>query len=92
MAEFEEACTDLNIPLIVLPPSKPSYNGGLERGNQIFREEFYGQPDLLADSIGAMRAELTKAVNKYNSYRPHYVLKGLTPMQYIQNHILKDDS
>lgn len=89
MAEFEQACAERQIPLIVLPPSKPTYNGGVERGNRIFREEFYARPDLLADSIGAMRAELTKALNKYNAYRPHYALKGMTPMQYIQNHILK---
>ena len=88
-AEFEQACADLAIPLIVLPPSKPTYNGGVERGNRIFREEFYARSDFLANSIGAMRADLTKAINKYNTYRPHYALKGLTPMQYIQNHILK---
>jgi putative transposase len=33
MAEFEDACAQLNIPLIVLPPKKPEYNGGVERGN-----------------------------------------------------------
>lgn len=89
MAEFEEACGELGIPLIVLPPSKPTYNGGVERGNRTFREEFYNRPNLLADSIGAMRGELNKALLKYNTYRPHRVLKGLTPMEYINNHILK---
>lgn len=89
MAEFEEACAELGIPLIVLPPSKPTYNGGVERGNRTFREEFYDRPNLLADSIGAMRYELNKAKEKYNTYRPHRVLKGLTPMEYINNNILK---
>ena len=89
MAEFEEACCELNIPLIVLPPSKPTYNGGVERGNRIFREEFYARNDILADSVGAFRAELTKALNKYNTYRPHFALKGMTPMQYIQNYLLE---
>ena len=28
MADFEEACAELFIPLIVLPPKKPEYNGG----------------------------------------------------------------
>lgn len=89
MAEFEEACAELEIPLIVLPPSKPTYNGGVERGNRTFREEFYNRRNLLADSIGAMRFELKKATEKYNTYRPHRVLKGLTPMEYINNNILQ---
>lgn len=89
MAEFEEACAELGIPLIVLPPKKPEYNGGVERGNRTFREEFYNRSNLLADSIGAMRAELKKATEKYNTYRPHRGLNGLTPMQYINNNILQ---
>ena len=36
MAEFETACKDLEIPLEVLPPCKPAYNGGVERGNRTF--------------------------------------------------------
>jgi hypothetical protein len=85
MADFEEACQKLNLPLIVLPPSSPKYNGGVERGNRIFREEFYARKDLLADSVRAMRIDLAKAVNKYNTYRPHARLKGMTPMEYINS-------
>lgn len=84
MAEFEETCAELGIPLIVLPPSKPTYNGGVERGNRTFREEFYDRP-LLADSLGAIRFELDKAVSKYNSFRPHKSLDGLTPLAYLAN-------
>lgn len=68
---------------------KPTYNGGVERGNRTFREEFYNRSNLLADSIGAMRVELKKATEKYNTYRPHRALKGLTPMQYINDSILQ---
>lgn len=81
--EFEVACAEMNIPLIVLPPKKPKYNGGVERGNRTFREEFYNRSDLLDDSVRGIQAELTKAVGKYNTYRPHRNLHGLTPMQYI---------
>ena len=83
MGEFEEACAELNIPLIVLPPSKPQYNGGVERGNRTFREEFYNLTTLLEDSVRGIQAELQKALTKYNTYRPHFSLKGQTPMEYI---------
>jgi putative transposase len=79
----ESACKELNIVLFVLPPKNPKYNGGVERGNRIFREEFYAKNDILADSVGAIKAELKSAVWKYNSYRPHKSLDYLTPMQYL---------
>ncbi len=40
IGEFEEACAKLGISLIVLPPKKPTYSGGVERGNRTFREKF----------------------------------------------------
>ena len=91
MGEFERACQELGIPLIVLPPKKPTYNGGVERGNRTFREEFYALPWLRADSVGAMKYELKCAVEKYNTYRPHRALKGMTPMEYINQHTLGTD-
>lgn len=51
MKEFEEACAEKNIKLFVLPPKRPQWNGGVERGNRIFREEFYARKDILTDSI-----------------------------------------
>jgi transposase InsO family protein len=85
MAYFETACEQMEIPLIVLPPARPKYNGGVERGNRTFREEFYACRDLIADSIGAMRFKLRKSVEKYNTFRPHHALKGKTPMEYLRN-------
>ncbi len=78
MRHFETECQKLNIPLYVLLPKRPQYNGGAERGNRIFREEFYAN-DIAAESIGAFKYELSKAVKKYNTYRPHFNLKGLYP-------------
>ena len=85
MLHFEEACAELGIELYVLPPKRPQYNGGVERGNRIFREEFYARKDMIADSARAINAELQKAVHKYNSYRPHANLNMLTPLSYIQS-------
>lgn len=84
-AEFEAACAELGIPLLILPPRKPQYNGGVERGNRTFQEEFYANPNLLADSIGHIRHELSKALNTYNSFRPHFNLRGRTPLEYINS-------
>ena len=86
--EFEQACEELGIELIVLPPASPKKNGGVERGNRVFREEFYDQP-LLADSLGGLRNELKLALNKYNTYRPHRKLDNLTPMEYIKRNNLE---
>ena len=89
MADFENACKELNIPLIVLPPAKPEYNGGTERGNRIFREEFYEQPSFRANSLGEAKYLLAKALDKYNNYRPHFNLDGLTPFEYINTNFLQ---
>ncbi len=82
MRDFEVECEKFNLSLYVLPPKRPQYNGGVERGNRIFREEFYNRKDLLADSVRHFNALLQKAVLKYNSYRPHFNLNGLTPYEY----------
>ncbi len=60
-------------------PHLLKYNGGVERGNRIFREEFYARNDINSESIEAFKLELKKAVHKYNSYRPRFNLNGLTP-------------
>ncbi len=44
---------------------------------------------LLANSLKELTIDLDKALNKYNSYRPHFSLKGNTPLQYIHDTFLK---
>lgn len=82
MKEFEEECAIRGINLFVLPPKRPQYNGGVERGNRTFREEFYDKTGFSPDSIGELRFQLKNALKKYNNYRPHFNLKGLTPSEY----------
>ena len=38
MKDFEQECSKNNIPLYVLPPKRPQWNGGVERGNRTFRD------------------------------------------------------
>ncbi len=83
MADFEQACADLQIPLIVLPPSKPQYNGGVERTNRTLREEFYDTNQVQSDNVGGLRLELKNVLEKHNNYRPHNALQGMTLMEHI---------
>jgi len=85
MGYFEDACKELNIPLYVLPARSPKLNGGVERANRIFREEFY-RKHFLADTIASINAELVKELEKYNNYRPHHALNLMTPMEYIKTY------
>ena len=83
MKDFEEACKEKDIPLFVLPPKLPKYNGNVERCNGVTRDEFY----LLYDgdyTVGSIRNELQKFQNKYNNYRPHRAINNLTPMEYYK--------
>jgi predicted transcriptional regulator len=82
MKHFEEACKELDIELFVLPPARPQYNGGVERANRISREEIYQRNDIQAESISEFRAYLQQEIHKYNTYRPHFSLNGLTPLEY----------
>jgi transposase InsO family protein len=38
---------------------------------------------MMEDTVCGIRRELLKEVRKYNTYRPHHGLKGLTPMEYV---------
>lgn len=84
MSDFELACQELEIELFVLPPRRPQWNGGVERANRTFREDFYARTDLLSEGIEEFREALKKALFKYNDYRPHQALKGMTPNEYTQ--------
>jgi transposase InsO family protein len=76
MKEFEKICAELNIKLFILPPKRHQYNKEVERGNRIFREEFYSRKDFMSDSLHGLLFELSKSFHKYNSYRPHFNLNG----------------
>jgi putative transposase len=82
MKDFELACKRLGIPLYVLPPRSPKYNGAVERANGSAKFEFYFFYDGLLNLVH-LRKALQSYVHKYNKYRPHQALQYLTPLQYF---------
>ena len=79
-AEFEDACQTLNLPLHVLPPKSPQFNGVVERANDRARVEFWNlyQGPLTVKDAGPALAEYQRF---YNPVRPHYALDWMTPME-----------
>lgn len=84
MAHFEDECQLNNIPLYVLPPRKPKYNGSVERGNGTAKYEFYYQYDGRC-TIVAIRKALKHFMSIYNTFRPHQALQYQTPWQYYES-------
>lgn len=83
MADFEKACSRDNIPLFVLPPRSPEYNGNVERSNGTAKYEFYAQYDS-HPSLHMIRKNLQKFASFYNSERPHQGIGLLTPSQFFE--------
>ena len=79
-APFEDACQTLNLPLHVLPPKSPQFNGVVERANDRARVEFWNryQGPLTVKDAGPALAEYQRF---YNPVRSHYALDWMTPME-----------
>lgn len=89
MGEFEEVCKTDNIPIFVLPPRSPEYNGCVERSNRTVKREFYAQYSGLS-TLKAVQASLENFAILYNTVRPHQALKYLTPMEYYEIYLKKE--
>lgn len=83
MGDFEKGCFDSKIPLFVLPPRKPKYNGNVERGNGTAKYEFYYQYEK-EPSLHMIQKNLQKFALFYNTVRPHQGLGLLTPSQFFE--------
>ena len=81
-AQFETACQNLDLPLYVLPPRRPQYNGCVERAHSTTRCEFwnfyYGELKV-ADINQALQEHL----HFYHHRRPHRSLGLLTPQAFL---------
>jgi transposase InsO family protein len=93
MKDFEETCKELNIPLYVLPPYRPKYNGRVERSNRTIREDFYFKNNELkhCNKLGEINEKLQEFIYKYNYYRPHQSLDYKTPMEYLNKYLVKNE-
>ena len=60
---------------------KKSIKGGLLCKSGLHKNIY--KPNLIEDSVRGMQAALIKELVKYNTYRAHFSLNGLTPMQYL---------
>jgi putative transposase len=81
MDQFEEACRRARVQLFLNPPHRPELNGGVERSNRTFREEFYEVEDVSLD-VGEHNKQLAKYEYCHNYIRPHRALDMLTPYEY----------
>ena len=61
--DFENECANEQIPLYVLPPASPKYNGNVERFNRTCRTEFYSLP-IFAENVAEMNLELERYLKK----------------------------
>ena len=87
--EFEQACNLLKIPLFVLPPRKPKWNGCVERANGTTRYEFYPFYEGSL-TLAAVNKALADYQQYYNHYRPHDGAGLATPISYYQKLIQAD--
>lgn len=83
MVEFESICKLYNVPLYVLPPRPPQYNGNVERMNGTTRTEFYTLY-ATASSLSKLRDKFAKYNRLYNFIRPHMGINLLTPHQFYE--------
>jgi len=80
---FEEECKRREIILFELPPRSPKLNGHVERSNRTSREEFY-EVEEIELSIEKHNKQLEQWEYVYNYIRPHQSLDYLTPNEYYQ--------
>lgn len=83
MKSFERSCEERAIPLHVLPPRSPKYNGCVERQNATYRYQFYRYYDGIGE-IAHIREQLRGFSQIFNDIRPHRAIGNLTPSEYIE--------
>ena len=81
-ADFERACEAMRIPLHVLPPRQPQWNGCVERANRSARIEFWSLHDGPL-TVADVAPRLAEQEFFHNYRRPHWALDCRTPNEYL---------
>lgn len=89
LANFHNYLDEHKIPHIFVYPKSPKINGVVERFNRTIQEEFINRSDEIYYDLTAFEAKLSNYLSWYNYKRPHYALKYLSPVQFINTKIPK---
>ena len=79
---FEDACEERRVPLHVLPPRRPQWNGCVERANRSARIEFWSLYDGPL-TVASVAPALARYEFFFNYERPHTSLAYRTPNEYL---------
>jgi putative transposase len=90
MGEFEAECKNRGIHLFVLPPRSPKLNGSVERANRTHTEEFYQVHEINTD-LRLHNRQLQQWEQTYNFVRPHQALGYLTPAEFYNRWISRQN-
>lgn len=86
--DFKQACIELSLPQWYSRVRTPTDNPVLERFNRTIQEEFVEMIDIGLEDITEFNKRLLDWLIEYNSIRPHQALDYLTPLEYIDTHLL----
>jgi transposase InsO family protein len=87
-AEFEEALSELLILHWFSRPRTPKDNSVVEKFNQTLQGEWLNDGHF-TPNINDFNKELTSWLEEYNFNRPHQTLDYLTPYEYLENTLQK---
>ena len=89
LASFHQYLEDQSIKHLFSYPRSPKTQAYVERFNRTIQEEFINRNDEIFYDLEAFEAKLTNYLNWYNTKRPHYALKYLSPVNFINQQIPK---
>lgn len=87
LARFHDYLEEERIKHKFIYPRLCKINSVVERFNRTVQEEFIKRSDEIYYDLKAFEAKLDNWLNWYNHKRPHYTLKYLSPMHFINTKI-----